>query len=38
MTDLTTLAAVKAYAGVAGTADDAMLGSLISSYSQFVRT
>jgi hypothetical protein len=38
MTDLTTLAAVKAYAGVAGTSDDAMLGALITSYSQFVRT
>jgi hypothetical protein len=38
MVDLTTLAAVKAYAGVAGSTDDAMLGALVTSYSQFVRT
>lgn len=38
MTDLTTLAAVKAYAGVVGSADDAVLSSLITAYSAWVRS
>lgn len=38
MTDLTTVAAVKAYAGIASTADDALLASLVSAYSQWVRS
>lgn len=38
MTDLTTLAAVKAYAGVTTNADDAILGALITAYSQWVRS
>jgi hypothetical protein len=38
VTDLTTLAAVKAYAAIVTTADDAMLTSLITAYSQFVRS
>lgn len=38
MTDLTTLAAAKAYSGITSSADDVMLGSLIAAYSQWVRT
>jgi uncharacterized phiE125 gp8 family phage protein len=38
MTELTTLDAVKAYMGVTSTADDALLGSLITAVSQYVRT
>lgn len=38
MVDLTTLAAVKAYAGVTVTTDDVLLGQLITAYSQFVRS
>lgn len=37
MADLTTLAAVKAYAGVVGSADDASLQSLITAYSAYVQ-
>ena len=38
MTDLTTLAAVKAYAGVTVTTDDGMLSALITAYSAWVRS
>lgn len=38
MTDLTTLAAVKQYLGVTDTVDDAVLSSLITSYSQWFRS
>ena len=38
MVDLTTLAAVKTYAGVQGTTDDALIGSLITAYSAWVRS
>ena len=38
MTDLTTLASFKAYAGVVIATDDAMLTSLISAYSEFARS
>lgn len=38
MTDLTTLAAAKLYSGIATTADDAMLQSLVTAYSQWVRS
>jgi uncharacterized phiE125 gp8 family phage protein len=37
MSDLTTVAAVKAYAGVTGSADDALLASLVSAYSAYVQ-
>lgn len=37
MTDLTTLAAVKAYAGVVGAGDDAALSALITGYSDMIR-
>jgi uncharacterized phiE125 gp8 family phage protein len=36
MTDLTTLASVKAYIGMTGTTDDALIGQLIGAYSQAV--
>jgi hypothetical protein len=38
MTDLTTLAAVKAYVGVSVATDDAVLTALITAYSQFIRS
>jgi uncharacterized phiE125 gp8 family phage protein len=38
VTDLTTVAAVKAYLGLATVADDAQLQSLVTAYSQFVRS
>lgn len=38
MNDLTTLAAVKAYAGVTGSGDDVLLVSMITAYSQWVRS
>jgi hypothetical protein len=38
VTDLTTLAAVKLYSGITTTADDALLSSLITAYSQWVRS
>lgn len=37
LADLTTLASVKAYAGIAATTDDALLGSLIAASSAWVR-
>lgn len=38
MSDLTTLAAVKLYLGITGSTDDDLLSSLITSYSQWVRS
>lgn len=38
MADLTTLAAVKAYAGVTNSNDDALISNLITAYSQWVRS
>jgi hypothetical protein len=38
MTDLTTLAAVKAYAGVTNSNDDTLITNLITAYSQWVRS
>ena len=38
MTDLTTIAAVKAYIGKTDMADDAVLQQLVTGYSQFVRS
>lgn len=37
MTNLTTVAAVKAYAGVVASTDDALIGSLVSAYSAYVQ-
>lgn len=37
MADLTTLAAAKLYSGVQSSADDALIGALISSYSEWVQ-
>lgn len=38
MADLTTLAAVKLYSGITSNTDDALLSSLITAYSQWVRS
>lgn len=38
LADLTTVASVKAYAGIAGSADDALLASLVTAYSAWVRS
>lgn len=38
MDDLTTIAAVKSYGGLAASVDDELLQSLVSSYSQWVRS
>lgn len=38
MTDLTTVAAVKAFAAINGTGDDVLLASMVSAYSQWVRS
>jgi hypothetical protein len=38
VTDLTTLAAAKLYSGITTTADDALLQSLVTAYSQWVRS
>lgn len=38
MTDLTTVAAVKSYSGITTSADDAVIQSLVSAYSDYVRT
>lgn len=38
MTDLTTLASVKAFAGVTGTVDDDLISAMVTAYSQWVRS
>jgi len=38
LADLTTVASVKAYAGIASSADDAMLASMVTAYSAWVRS
>jgi len=38
LADLTTLASVKAYAGITVTTDDALISSMITAYSAWIRT